>query len=88
MKHKQNPYLVGMLLLKKDKNLIPPIIKTVFVNDEIQNYSHNYDPIMEQELTAGIASNIINDSKVVIDDWVLVKYNNLILVRIIKYLSE
>lgn len=79
---------MGILLLKKDKNLIPPTIKTVFVNDEIQNYSHNYDPIMEQQLTAGIVSNIINDSKAVVDDWVLVKYDNLILVRIIKYLSE
>ena len=77
-----------MLLLKKDKNLIPPTIKTVFVYDEIQNYSHNYDPLMEQQLTAGIVSNIINDSKAVVDDWVLVKYDNLILVRIIKYLSE
>ena len=32
---------------------------------------------MEQQLTADINSNIIYDSKADIDDWVLVKYDDL-----------
>ena len=43
---------------------------------------------MEQQLTADIVSNIIYDSKADIDDWVLVKYDNLVFIGIIKDLSE
>ena len=43
---------------------------------------------MEQQLTADIVSNIIYDSKADIDDWVLVKYDNLVFIGIIKDLNE
>ena len=43
---------------------------------------------MEQQLTADIVSNIIYDSKADIDDWVLVKYDNLVFIGIIKDLCE
>ena len=54
--------------LRKHDKLTPPTIKTVSVDDEIQNDSHNYDAIMEQQLTADIVFNVINDSKADIDD--------------------
>ena len=42
---------------------------------------------MEQQLTADIISNIIYNGKADIDDWVLVKCDNLVFVGIIKDLS-
>ena len=43
---------------------------------------------MEQQLITDIVSNIIYDSKADIDDWVLVKYDDLVFIGIIKDLSE
>ena len=88
VQHKYNSYSVGMLKLKKDGKLTLPTNKTVSNDDEIQNDSPHYDAIMEQQLTADIVSNIIYDSKADIDDWVLVKYDNLVFIGIIKDLCE
>ena len=43
---------------------------------------------MEQQLTADIISNIVYNGKADIDNWVLVKYDNLVFIGIIKDLSE
>ena len=48
--------------LKKDGKLTPPTNKTVLIDDQIHNDSHDYDALMEQQLTANIVSNIIYDS--------------------------
>ena len=42
---------------------------------------------MEQQLTVHIVSNIIYDSKADIVGWVLVKYDNLVFIGVIKDLS-
>ena len=68
------------LRIEKDSTLTPPTNKTASFDDEIKNDSHDYDAIMEQQLTA--------DSKADIDDWVLVKYDNLVFIGIKKDLSE
>ena len=54
----------------------------------MQNGSHDYNAKIEQQLTADIVSNIIYDSKSDIDDWVLLKYDDLVFIGIIKDLSE
>ena len=48
------------LRIEKDSKLTPPTNKTASFDDEIKNDSHDYDAIMEQQLTA--------DSKADIDD--------------------
>ena len=47
--------------LKKDGKLTPPTNKTVSIDDEIQNDNHDYDAIMEQQLSTDIVSNINSD---------------------------
>ena len=47
--------------LKKDGKLTPPTNKAVSIDDEIQNDNHDYDAIMEQQLTTDVVSNIIYD---------------------------
>ena len=53
----------------------------------MQDVSHDYDAILEQQSTADIVSDIIYESKADIDDCVLVKYD-LVFIGIIKDLGE